>query len=143
MTVVLADAAYCYNHVNYVTMSLICLILTNGNIPEIIAALICLQTMKFFQHTGFGQSKTFFGGPTYQTYMMGLGQGNRTAPPSWIQLSAVMVNVFKQLGGGALLVDPITGKMVHTMGALYIDDTSLTPGGTESWTVQTYGHRPS
>jgi hypothetical protein len=29
--------------------------------------------------------------------MMGLGQGNRAAPPSWIQLSTVLVNVFKQL----------------------------------------------
>ncbi len=45
--------------------------------------------MKFFQRTGFGESKTYFGGKSYIPYMMGLGQGNRAAPPSWIQLSAV------------------------------------------------------
>ncbi len=97
MTVVSADAAYCYDRVNHVIMSLVWLALTNGNIPAIVATLICLQTMKFFQRTGFGESKTFFGGEGIRLYMMGLGQGNRAAPPSWIQLSAVLVNVFKQL----------------------------------------------
>jgi hypothetical protein len=63
MIVTSADAAYCYNRVNHVIMSLVWLVLTNGNIPAIVAALICFQTMKIFQRTGFGESKTFFGGP--------------------------------------------------------------------------------
>ena len=68
MTVVSADAAYCYNRVNHIIMSLVWLALTNENIPAIVATLICLQTLTFFQHTGFGESKTFFGGkPTYLT----------------------------------------------------------------------------
>jgi hypothetical protein len=54
MMIVSADAAYCYNRVNHVIMSLVWLVLTNGNIPAIAASLICLQTMKFFQCTGFG-----------------------------------------------------------------------------------------
>jgi hypothetical protein len=57
--------------------------------------------------------------------MMGLGQGNRAAPPSWVQLSAVLVNVFKQLKLGALLLDPITLEIIHTIGALFMDDTDL------------------
>jgi hypothetical protein len=61
MAIILADAAYCYSRVNHVIMSLVRLVLTNGNIPSIVAAMICLQTMKFFQRTGFGESKTFFG----------------------------------------------------------------------------------
>jgi hypothetical protein len=88
MTVVSADAAYCYNRVNHTIMSLVWLVLTNGNIPALVATLICLQTMKFFPCTGFGESKTYFGGKNYIPYMMGLGQRNRTTPPSWIQLSA-------------------------------------------------------
>ena len=63
MTVVSADAAYCYDRVNHIIMSLVWLVLT-GNTPAIVATLICLQTMKFFQRTGFGESKTFFGGPS-------------------------------------------------------------------------------
>ncbi len=76
--------------------------------------------------TGFGESKTFFGGPTFTPHMMGLGQeGNRAAPPSWIQLSSIMVSVFKQLERGAFIMDPITLKMIHMMGAFCIDDTDL------------------
>jgi hypothetical protein len=81
MTIVSADAAYCYDQVNHVIMSLVWLVLTNGNIPAIVASLVCLQTMKFFQRTGFGESKTFFGGKGFFPYMMGLGQRNRVAPP--------------------------------------------------------------
>ncbi len=60
-----------------------------------------------------------------QLYMMGLGQGNRAAPPLWIQLSSVLVNVFKQLNLGALIQDPITAEMIHSMGTLVVDDTDL------------------
>ena len=81
MTAVSADAASCYDRVNHIIMSLVWLVLT-GNMPVIVATLICLQTMKFFQWTGFGDSKTFFGGPRHEPYMMGLEQGNSAAPPS-------------------------------------------------------------
>ncbi len=128
MIVTSADTAYCYDCVNHIIMSLVWLVLTKGNIPAIVAALICLQTMKLFQRTRFGESKTFLGGPFYYPYMMGLGQGNRAVPPSWIQLSVVLVNVFKQLNLGALIQDPITVELIHSMGMLFVDDTDLTHG---------------
>ncbi len=105
-------------------MSLVWLVLT-GNTPAIIATLICLQTMKFFQRTGFGDSKTFLCRLRHEPYMMGLGQGNRAAPPSWIQLSAVLVNVYKQLSLGTDLHDPITDERIHSMGAMYVDDLDM------------------
>jgi hypothetical protein len=55
--------------------------------------------------------------------MMGLGQGNRAAPPSWIQLNAVLVNALKQLN--TLIQDPITVEIIHSMGALFVDNTDL------------------
>jgi hypothetical protein len=67
----------------------------------------------------------FFGGPFYLPYMMGLGQGNRAASPSWMQLSAVLVNVFKQLNLGVLIQNLITAEVIHSMGALFVDDTDL------------------
>ncbi len=106
-------------------MLLAWLALTNGNIPAMFTALLCLQTMKFFQRTGFGKSKTYFGGTDHHPYMMRLGQGNRAAPPLWIQLSMVLVNVFKQLELSTLLLDPITLEMIHIMGALFVDHTDL------------------
>jgi hypothetical protein len=123
MIVTSADTAYCYDQVNHLIMSLVWLVLTNGNIPAIVVAMICLQTMKLFQRTGFGESKTFFGGPFHFPSMMGLSQGNRAAPPSWIKLSAVLVNVFKQLNLGALIQDPLTVEVIHSMGTLFVDDT--------------------
>jgi hypothetical protein len=69
--------------------------------------------------------QTYFRGANYHPYVMGLGQGNRAAPPLWIQHSAVLVNIFKQLKLGALLLDPTTLEMIHTMGALFVDDTDL------------------
>jgi hypothetical protein len=57
--------------------------------------------------------------------MMGLGQGNQAAPPSWIQMSAVMVNVYKQLGLGTDIHDPITDEIIHSMGAMFVDDLDL------------------
>ncbi len=71
------------------------------------------------------QIKNIFGGLFYFPYMMGLSQGNRAAPPSWIQLSVVLVNAFKQLTLGTLIQDPVTAEVIHSMGALSVDDTNL------------------
>jgi hypothetical protein len=125
MTVVSADAAYCYDRVNHIIMSLMWLVLTNGNIPAIVVSLICLQTMRFYQWTGFGELKMFFRGKKFITYMMGVGQGNRAAPPSWIQLSAVMVTMIKQLNLRAIINNPISDAIIHSMGASFVDDTDM------------------
>jgi hypothetical protein len=57
--------------------------------------------------------------------MMGLGQESRVALPSWIQLSAVLVTIFKQLALGALIQDLISEELIHTIGKLYVDNTDL------------------
>jgi hypothetical protein len=106
-------------------MSLVWLVLTNGNLSAIVASLIYLQRMKFFQRTGFDKSKMFFGSANYHPYMMGLGQGIRVPPLSWIQLSAIMVKVFKQLNLGAIINNPISEVLIHSMGALFVDDTVM------------------
>jgi hypothetical protein len=58
MMVVSTDVAYCYNRVSHVIMSLDWLALT-GNAPAIVATLICLQTMKFFNGLVLGTQKPF------------------------------------------------------------------------------------
>jgi hypothetical protein len=57
--------------------------------------------------------------------MMGLGQENRAVLPSWIQLSAIMVNIFKELNLGTFISDPISNVLIHSMGALFVDDTNM------------------
>ena len=60
-------------------------------------------------------------------YIMGLGQGSRGAPPSWLQISSVIVNIQRALGYGAKIIDPITKLLIHTIGALFVDDTMYIP----------------
>jgi hypothetical protein len=105
-------------------MSLVWLVLM-GNTPAIVATLICLQTMKFLQQTGFGDSKSSFGGLLYHPYMMGLGQGNHTVPTSWIQLSSVMFNVYKQLGMGTNIHDRTHGQVPPLASAITNSATQL------------------
>ena len=44
---------------------------------------------------------------------------------TFMDSSAVLVNVFKQLELGALVVDPIMQELIHSMGTLFVDDTDL------------------
>lgn len=126
MAIVSVDASNCYDRVNHVIMSLVWLALLGmSNFTAIAATLFVLQSMRFYQRTGFGDSETFFGGNRLLKLFQGLGQGNRAAPPSWIMLSSVLVNVFRGLDYGAKICDPITRAIIHSMGALFVDDTDL------------------
>jgi hypothetical protein len=85
----------------------------------------CLQYMKIFTRTGWGDSSKYFGGLQTPTPFCGLGQGSKAAPASWIQLSSIIVNVYKAMGFGTKVSDPITGEQSHTIGCLFVDDTDL------------------
>ena len=58
-------------------------------------------------------------------YLMGLGHGSRGAPPSWIQLSSVIVNVLQGLDYTVMIADPLTGDVIHTVGSMFMDDPDL------------------
>ena len=79
--VVSVDAAQCYDRVNHVIMALVWLALI-GNMAPILVLLHCMQNMKLFHRTGFGDPTTFLDGGGLTKYLMGLGQGSRGAPPS-------------------------------------------------------------
>ena len=56
---------------------------------------------------------------------MGLGQESRGAPPSWICLSSVIVNILRNLKHGAHLIDPMTASLIPSVGAMFVDDSDL------------------
>ena len=56
---------------------------------------------------------------------MGLGEDSRGAPPSWIQLSFVNINILRGLDFGAKMCDPLTRAIIHTIGAMFVDNTDL------------------
>ena len=51
-----------------------------------------------------------------------------------MQLSAELVNVYKQLDLGTELHDPITDELIHSMGAMYVDDLDMYTWKDESQT---------
>ena len=121
MSVVSVDAAQCYDRVNHVNMFLVWLALI-GVVGPIKVLLHCLKTM-IFQRSGHGDSNTFTGGKG--CYFMGLGQESRGALPSWIYLSSVIVNILRKLKHGAHIFDPMTGWLIHTVGAMFVNDSDL------------------
>ena len=56
---------------------------------------------------------------------MGLGQGSRGAPPSWICLSSIIVNILRKLKHGAHILDPMTTSLIHLVGVMFVDDSDL------------------
>lgn len=124
MALISVDAAQCYDRVNHTMMGLVWLSL-QVPIAAVTIIINCLQYMKIFTRTGWGDSSKHFGGPTTTTPFCGLGQGSKAAPASWIQLSSIIVNVYKGLGFGAKISDPITGNTSHTISCLFVDNTDL------------------
>ena len=55
-----------------------------------------------------------------------------------LQLSSIIVNVYKSLGFGAKITDPITGDQSHTIGCLFVDDADL----STAWTTLLSWHAP-
>lgn len=124
MALISVNAAQCYDRVNHNVMGLVWLAL-QVPIQAVVIIVSCLQYMKIFTRTGWGDSGKSFGGPNQDIPFCGLGQGSKAAPASWIQLSSIIVNVYKSLGFGAKIKDPITGERTYTIGCLFVNDTDL------------------
>ena len=81
-----------------------------------------LQIMQFYLRTGFGESRMTYGG-SEETPLFGLGQGNGAAPPSFLVLSALVVNAYKRKGHGAKLSSCRMALLFMLAAVMYVDDT--------------------
>jgi hypothetical protein len=86
--------------------------------------LYVLQTMNFYLRTGFGQSIVPYGG-TKEDPTMGLAQGNGAAPPGFLAVSTLMIEVYKRLGHGSNFVSAWSGDAFFLAAILYVDDSDL------------------
>jgi hypothetical protein len=59
--------------------------------PAINILLETMETMRFFLRTGFGKSKTLYGG-SHKERLAGYGQGNAAAGPGFTAMSLLIVN---------------------------------------------------
>ena len=119
-----ADAANCYDRINHILMSLLLLAVT-GCLGWVVSMLHPIQTMRFFQRTAWGDSSTYFGGPSRSRVLQGLCQGNGAAPACWAMLCAVIMRCYFHQGFGARIVSPVTGHIIECLGTNFVDNTNL------------------
>jgi hypothetical protein len=75
--------------------------------PAIKVLLETMETMRFFLQTGFGESKTSYGG-SHEERLAGYGQGNVAAGLGFTAMSSLIVNVFLRNGYGARIYSSFT-----------------------------------
>jgi hypothetical protein len=117
------DLGNCYDAVSHPIASIA---LQAFRVPllTVVLALSVLQTMTFFLRTGYGVSKTGYGGtPDNPTF--GLGQGNGMAPSGFTSVSSLMVESYKRLGHASSFVGAWTGVLFVLAAIVYVDDTDL------------------
>ena len=124
MAILSLDAAQCYDRVNHIIMAMVWIILIR-NIMVVFLILSCLQTMEFYQRTGYGDLQDCFGIVSCILTWMGLGQGSRGASHGWMQLSSLIVNIMKKIGHVADVRNPITGEIIKSVGSLFVDDANI------------------
>ena len=90
----------------------------------IVVMLLTIQGMKFYLRTAFGDSSTFFGGPSALPFQGGC-QGNKGAPALWLVVSVCLVRLMHKLGLIAQLRAAMTATTVAFAGFLFVNDTDL------------------
>lgn len=91
----------------------------------IIVMLFTIQWMKFFLHTAFGDSDTFFSSIDDILAFHGSCQGNKGAPAFWLVVSVFQVLMLHWLGHLTQICSAISLSLFVTASFLFMDDTDL------------------
>jgi len=119
-----ADADKCYNRINHIVMSLLLLAII-GTIGSVVAMLHPIQSMKFYQRTARGDSKTFMGGRGRDNPLQGLCLGNGAAPACWLIICSILMHCYISRSFGSRIISPISGAAIDFLGEIYVGDTNL------------------
>jgi hypothetical protein len=117
LVAILADADKCYDCINHIVISLLLQAIV-GKTGVVDAMLTPIQSMKFFQHTGRGDSNTHTGGRSESNPLQGLCQGNGCAPACWLMLISTIMACYKKVGYGSSIVSPMSGVSIEFMGEI-------------------------
>jgi hypothetical protein len=117
------DASICYDRIAH---AIALLVFQELGIPKsaIESMLGAVENMKFFLHTGFGDSKRFASNGV-SVKVQGLTQGYRASPSGWAVISIVILRAHGKKGHGAKFRCPITNLSAHILAIFYINDTDL------------------
>ncbi len=119
-----ADADKCYDPINHIVMSLLLQAIV-GKTGTVDAMLTPIQSMKFFQCTGRGDSNTHMGGRLESNLLQGICQGNGYAPACWLVLISTITACYKKAGYRSSIVSPMSGVSIEFMGKIYVDISNL------------------
>jgi hypothetical protein len=92
--------------------------------PAINILLETMETMRFFLQTGFGESKTSYGG-SHEEQLASYGQGNAAAGPGFRAMSSLIVNAYLHDGFGARIYSSYYKQLLILAAVMYVDDTDL------------------
>jgi hypothetical protein len=117
------DLANCYDSVAHLIASIA---LQSFKVYKVMVAMMLyvLKTMTWYLKTAFGQSKISFGG-TVLDPSMGLGQGNDAAPPGFLALCTLMINVYPNLSQGVTFIGAWAQDAFTLAVVLFVDDSDL------------------
>ena len=80
--------------------------------------------MRFYLQTAYGVSNEPYGG-TAENSFSSLLQGSGLAPWTFLCVSTLMINSYKEQGHGATYLSPITLASIKLAAAMFVDDTDL------------------
>jgi hypothetical protein len=83
-----------------------------------------METMRFYLRTGYGESKTSYGG-THEERLAGYGQGNAAAGPGFTAMSLLIVNAYLHDGFGARIYSSYYKQLILLEDVMYVDNTDL------------------
>jgi hypothetical protein len=92
--------------------------------PAINILLETMETMRLFLRTGFGESKTSYGG-SHKERLAGYGQGNAAASPGFTAMSLLIVNAYLCGGYGAQIYSSYYKQLLLLAAVMYVNDTDL------------------
>ena len=88
--------------------------------------LTLIHSMECYLRTRFGKSTTY--SREKEDPKQGLCHGNTAAPPTWQQISSLLISGQKHSGHGITTVAPISKKSHSQVGFLFVDDTNMWEG---------------
>lgn len=99
--------------------------------------LTCYQTMRFYLQTAYGIAVEPYGGTAGNPFSS-LLQGSGLTPWTFLCVSTLMINSYKEQGHGATYVSPITLASIRLAAAMFVDDTDLFFSGSRGMSEEEF-----
>jgi len=97
-----------------------------GTSPECLSTMFqTLHLMKFFLHTTYGDSTTFYGSGLDILPFQCVCQGNGAGPAVWLALSICLIHMLHTYGHTSTISSAITLTTLALSGLLYVDNSDL------------------